>query len=229
MDALLAAIGVGTGLLAVAAAEVRRTAGRVREDAARVGDGEAVFPLGYRLVGDEPDARYRERLDLAACLWRRHGTPIWSLAGLLAGMELTTAHYSKTYLVTRGVDPGDVRTLEEFPFLGESVETIQEVRAACELARRSGVRRLVVISDLLHLAQIRLVLRSYDVEPILVSTSLTPAWTPDEIWYLAIRIAMIPVTLVDRRGGSLGWLRMWRSGRLGPVRTEEERVAWRKR
>jgi uncharacterized SAM-binding protein YcdF (DUF218 family) len=102
--------------------------------------------------------------------------------------------------------------VDEFPFLGQPVETIQEVRAAYELARRVHVRRVIVISDLLHLAQIRLVLRSLDIDPIFVSTTITPSWTADEIRYLVIRLGMIILTFGDRRGRTLGFLRVWRSG-----------------
>lgn len=184
----------------------------VRRDAGRVSEGQAIFPLGYYLVdGQTPTERYRQRLDLARAIWERQGIPVWCLAGRLANMDHTNAYYSKRHLMARGVVAEAVRTIDEFPFLGQSVETIQEVLAACELARRTNVRRLIVISDLLHLAQIRLVLRSFDLDPIFVATSLTPSWAADEIRYLVIRVGTIILTLVDRRGRTLGWLRRWRS------------------
>lgn len=223
---LLAATALAAALGAVTMAQVRGMARRVRADADRIGDGEAVFPLGYLVDAEgRPDARYRERLDLTAAIWQRHRTPIWSLAGQLAGMKRTTAEYTRRYLVERGVDADAVRIIDEFPFLGESVETIQEVLAARAVAERAGVRRLVIVSDLLHLAQIRLVVAATDLDPIFVSTSLTPQWTVDHVRYVAVRLGVIPLTVVDRRGACLGWLRAWRSGRLGLTKREAERIA----
>jgi hypothetical protein len=80
-----------------------------------------------------------------------------------------------------------------------------------------NIRRLIVISDLLHLAQVRLVLRAPDVNPIFVSSSVPRSWTPERIAYLIVRIGMIVLTLIDRRGQSLGWLRIWRRGGLRKV------------
>ena len=210
---LLVTTGVIIGLIGFAFGEVLHTYVIVRRDASRVNEGQAIFPLGYFLVdGQTPSKRYQQRLDLASDICRRQGIPIWSLAGRLANMEHSNAYYSNRYLLASGVEPKAVRIIDEFPFLGQPVETIQEVRAAYELARRVHVRRLIVISDLLHLAQIRLVLRSLDIDPIFVFTTLTPSWTADEIRYLHIRLGMIILTFADRRGRTLGFLRVWRSG-----------------
>lgn len=214
MDTLfLVTCGAVVGLIGMTCGQVWHTYVIVRRNASRGNEGQAIFPLGYCLVdGQTPSKRYRQRLDLASDLCRRQGIPIWCLGGRLANMEHSTAYYSNRYLVASGVEPKAVRIVDEFPFLGQPVETIQEVRAAYELARRLDARRLIVISDLLHLAQIRLVLRSLDVDPIFVSTPLTPSWTADEIRYLLIRLGMILLTIVDRRGRTLGFLRVWRSG-----------------
>lgn len=213
MDTLLLITGgVGAGLVAMALGRVLHTYLIVRRDAGRVHDGQAIFPLGYYIVdGQDPSDRYRQRLDLAHLIWKRQRIPIWCLGGLLARMERSTAYYGKRYLVSRGVGPEAIRTIDEFPTLGPSVETIQEVLAAAELARRMDVRRLIVVSDLLHLTQIHLVLKSLDIHPILIYTPLSPSWNAGEIWYLIIRIGMIILTTADRRGWTLGWLRRWRS------------------
>ena len=217
--------GFGAAVAAVTTVAVMDVARRAREDAARIATAEAVFPLGYEMTSDNaPVARYRERLHLAAALWRQYRLPIWSLAGRLAHMERTTADYSREYLVDRGVDAADVRILDEFPFLGESIETFQEVRAAIEVARRTGAKSVAVVSDVLHLAQIAIMLRTSDLDPIFVPTSLTPAWNLSELRYLAVRVGVIPVTLADRTGQSLGWLRGWRRDRFGSMRKEESRA-----
>jgi uncharacterized SAM-binding protein YcdF (DUF218 family) len=213
--------GLGAAVAAVTTVEILSLARRAREDAARIASAEAVLPLGYSVTPDnEPNARYRERLNLTAALWRQYRVPIWSLAGRLAHMERTTAWYSREYLVDRGVDPAGIRIVDDFPFLGESIETFQEIRAAIEVARRVGVKRVALISDVLHLAQISIMLRASGLDPIYVPTSLTPAWNLAELRYLAVRVGVIPVTLADRTGQSLGWLRAWRRNRFGAIRRE---------
>lgn len=218
------AVGVIVGVLGIVVGQVWRTYWVTKQDAHRVGEGEAIFPLAYTLVeGTRPSARYRQRLDIARAIWARWRIPIWCLGGTLATMERSTAYHTKRYLIERGVAADTVRTLDEFPFLGQSVETIEEVLVACTLARQMKVRRFIVISDLLHLAQIRLVLSALDVDPIFVTTPLTPSWTAVEIRYLLIRLVMIVWTLADRRGRTLGWLRAWRSGVFrGRSRPSEE-------
>lgn len=212
MDSLIPVVGASAlGGVGAALAQVRRTSVRVQRDAARLTEGEAVFPLAYYLEGLAPSPRYQQRLELARAIWEQQRIPIWCLGGLLAGMEHSNAHYSKRYLVSRGVDPQAIRTIDEFPFLGQSLETIQEVLAASELARRMNVRRLIVISDLLHLAQIRLVLQRVPDDPIFLATPMTSCWTASEIRYLLIRLGMVMLTLADRRGRTLVWLRAWRS------------------
>ena len=213
---------VGVGVAAITTAQVLDVARRARADAGRLATAEAVFPLGYEMTDrNVPVARYRERLDLAAALSRQYHLPIWSLAGQLAHMDRTTAYYSRDYLVVdRGVDASAVRILDDFPFLGESIETFQEVRAAIEVAERTGTKRVAVVSDLLHLAQIAIMLRSTGLDPIFVPTSLTPAWNLSELRYLAVRVGVIPVTMVDRTGQTFGWLRSWRRDRFGASRIE---------
>lgn len=217
--------GLGAAVAAVTTLEIVNLARRAREDAGRIASAEAVLPLGYEVTPDhEPTARYRERLNLASALWRQYHRPIWSLAGRLAHMERTTAWYSREYLAARGVDPAAIRILDDFPFLGESIDTFQEIRAAIDVARQIGVTRVALISDVLHLAQISIMLRASALDPIYVPTSLTPAWNLAELRYLAVRVGIIPVTLADRTGQSLGWLRAWRRNRFGAIPAEASPV-----
>lgn len=212
--------GLGAAVAVLSTLEVLDVARRARADVGRIASADAVLPLGYELTPDnDPTARYGERLNLAIALWRQYRLPIWSLAGQLAHMERTTAWYSREYLVSRGVDPEAVRILDDFPFLGESIETFQEIRATIEVAQRLGVKRVAFISDLLHLAQVAIMLRGSDLDPIYVPTSITPAWNVVELRYLAVRVGIIPVTLADRTGQSLGWLRAWRRNRFGTAPT----------
>jgi uncharacterized SAM-binding protein YcdF (DUF218 family) len=212
--------GLGAVVAALATLEILDVSRRAREDAGRIATAEAVIPLGYEITpGNEPTARYCERLNLATALWRQYRLPIWSLAGQLAHMERTIAWYSREYLVARGVDPAAIRILDDFPFLGESIETFQEIGAAIDVAQRIGVKRVALISDVVHLAQIAIMLRGSGLDPIYVPTSLTPAWNLAELRYLAVRVGIIPVTLADRTGQSLGWLRAWRRNRFGTVGT----------
>ena len=199
----------GTLLLGV----VLRTQAAVRRDASRLAAGEAIFLVAYSTnTQGMPSPRYRDRLNLACKLWGRTRLPIWCLGGLLAGRGRTNGVDSKRYLQALGVPPEAVRTIDEFSFLGECVETIQEVEAACELARRFRVRHLIVVGDILHLAQVRLVL-SAEIEATLVASASIRSGQWFDPYYLAVRCAALLATLIDRRGRVLGWLRAWRSGR----------------
>ncbi len=216
MDALIVVASViALAWVGASCVEVGRTIMAPRRDGTRVGEAQAIFPLAYEIEEDGPDRRYRPRLDLARRLAEQHGLSVWCLGGHPGWLERSNVWHSKRYLVERGLAPDAVRTIDEFLFLGESLETIQEVLVAAELARYLGVRRLVVISDMLHLAQIRLVLEREGVEPIWVRTPLMPAWTLSEIRYLLVRLAMIALTLVDRHGWMLGWLGLWRRRGFG--------------
>lgn len=220
MIAFLATITLLAGVVgALAARLVLWTQAVVRRDARRLAEGEAIFLVAY-CIGDgvTPSPRYRDRLKLGRELWERTRLPIWCLGGLLARRERTNGHDSKRYLQRLGVPPEAVRIIDEFPFLGESVETIQEVEAANELARQLQVRRLIVVSDILQLAQVRLVL-SKDIDAILVASPLIPLgrrFDFHDLYYFGVRCATLFITLMDRRGRALGWLRAWRRGRFGP-------------
>lgn len=195
-----------------------RTRAAIRRDASRLAEGEAIFLVAYAFDdGVKPSPRYRDRFLLVRELWERTRLPIWCLGGLLASRERTNGHDSKHYLQQLGVRPEAVRTIDEFPFLGEPVETVQEAAAAAELARRLHVRRLIVVSDILQLAQVRLVLPS-EIDVILVASPSIPSGKRIELYYFAVRCAALLVTLMDRRGRALGWLRAWRSGRFWALR-----------
>lgn len=102
MDTLLLVVGgAAIGLLGVALAQVWQTSLVVRRNAARIGNGEAVFILGYFLVDGQPCDRYRARLELGRAIWEQHRIPIWGLAGRLWNMERTNAYYSRRYLVEK--------------------------------------------------------------------------------------------------------------------------------
>lgn len=202
---------------------VLRTQAAVRRDARRLAEGEAIFLVAYCIGdGETPSPRYRDRLKLARDLWERTRLPIWCLGGLLAGRERTNGYDSKRYLQSLGVPPEAVRTIDEFPFLGESVETIQEAEAARELARWLGVRRLIVVSDILQLAQVRLILFP-EIDVILVASPSIPSGKRIELYYFAVRCAALLVTLIDRRGWALNWLRMWRSGAFRKMSSQPQR------
>lgn len=198
--------------MALVVALALRTQRAVRCDVSRLIEGEAIFLVAYCIGdGETPSPRYADRLRLARDLWEQTRLPIWCLGGLLANRERTNGDASKRYLQRLGIPPESVQTIDEFPFLGESVETIQEVKAASELAHRLGVRRLIVVSDILQLAQVRLVL-SPKIDPILVATPTFPSGQRFDLYYFSVRCAALLVTFLDRQGWTLSWLRMWRSG-----------------
>lgn len=215
MSVFVVASTILAAALAIAAGVIGRTWAIARGDANRLSEGEAIFLVAYHVApGGEPSPRYRDRLRLARELWQHRPVAIWCLGGLLAGRERTNAAESRRYLTRLGVPTHAIRTLDEFTFLGESVETIQEAQAAAELARRLRVRRLIVLSDVLQLAQVRLIL-STRVDTILVASPVIPSVrTFDDLYYVSVRIAALLVTLIDRKGTLLGWLRAWRSGRI---------------
>jgi hypothetical protein len=204
--------------VAVAAGAVVRVALRARWPYGPVSSGEAILPLAYEIDGDEPDRRFRTRLDVAAELARRHAVPVWCLGGHPGWLDHSCAWYTKRYLLRRGLAPEAIRTLDDLPFLGESLDTTQEILAAVDLARHERQRRIVFVSDLLHLAQIRLILDGHPIRPIWVVTPLGLSLRLRDLRYVAVRIAMIFVTLLDREGWTLGWLRSWRRHAAGPRR-----------
>lgn len=180
----------------------------------RLAGAQAIFLVAYD-VGEDgtPSPRYRDRLVRAAELSRSLGVPIFCLGGPLANRTRTNGEESRRYLVGLGVPSTTVRTHDEFPFLGESVETIQEAEAAAAVARHLGITRLAILSDLLQATQVRLVLAGR-LDCVLALTPSVPSRpSPDDVYYFAVRCATLLLTLVDRKGRGLGWLRAWRSGR----------------
>ena len=193
---------------------VARTRAAASVDAEQLGEADAVFVVAYHIDRDgTPSARYRDRLARAAELARTTDAEIWCLGGLRRGRDRTNAEDSRRYLETLGVPADRVRVIDEFPFVGDSLETVQESWAALAVASHLGARRIIVLADALQAAQVRLVL-SDRVEHLPVLTPSIPSVrTLDDLYYFAVRVPALLVTTIDRDGYSLGWVRVWRSGR----------------
>ena len=194
---------------------VVQTGAAAYADAARVGEADAIFVVAYRIEADgTPSARYRDRLARAAELARTTDAEIWCLGGRGSGRERTNAEDSRRYLATLGVPADRVRIIDEFPFVGDSLETIQEAWAALAVASHVGMRRIVVLTDALQAAQVRLVLEDRVEHLVVLTPSLPSVRTLDDLYYFAVRVPALLVTTLDREGHSIGWVRVWRSGRL---------------
>lgn len=123
--------------------QVLRTA---REDGRRPAD--AILCLGRHLVRDQPSPVYRARLDHAARLLAEGVAPRLVLTGGLTGdATRTEAAAGREYLLQRGV-PDAAILLED-----ASRHTLENLFHARETLRQAGLRRVVVVSDGLHLAR----------------------------------------------------------------------------
>ena len=193
---------------------VTRTRAAARADAEQLGEADAVFVVAYHMEADgTPSARYRDRLVRAAELARTTEAEIWCLGGRGRGRERTNAEDSRRYLESLGVPSDRVRVIDEFPSVGDSLETVQESWAALAVASHLGARRIIVLADALQAAQVRLVLSDYVEHLVVLTPSLPSVRTFDDLYYFVVRIPALLVTTIDRDGHSLGWVRVWRSGR----------------
>ncbi len=155
---LLLALAGGAVLLGL---PVLRRLGDVRRSAA--GDplegADAILVLGRRLEGDRPTPVFEARLAHAEQLWRDGFAPRVVVAGGLTGRAARSeAEVGVAWLAARGVDPGALHAEDR------SQHTLENLFNVRELLRASGWRRLILVSDPLHLARAAALARGLGLE-----------------------------------------------------------------
>jgi len=118
-------------------------------------------------------------------------------------MKQSVASVGKRYLVRQGIPPIAVLTVDDLPRFESSLDTTEEIGIASRLAKDKGIDAIVVVAEVRHLAQACLVFESYGVNTLIAST-------PDAQYGLRYRLTRngaLFITLFDRRGLSLFWLR----------------------
>lgn len=199
------AIGVIADYLAVLG-EIEGTRQQVVADRGKLEKGDVIFPIAHAVNGEEPGLIYRDRLDTTVLLWAKEPRPIWLLAGRHRETQESVAEVGKRYLFHNGIRAKDIKVLRDFPKYRSSLDTTEEIAIASQIAKESGVSRIIVVGEIAHLAQARLVFSSYGVNVLLAGT----AEVDYGLYYQLTRIGALLVTLVDRRGYSLFWVRWLR-------------------
>lgn len=193
------------GCLAVTG-EIESARQQVVVDHGKLEKGDIIFPIAHGVNGEKPGPIYRDRLDTTISLWEKEPRSIWLLAGRHRGTEESVAEVGRRYLLHNGIRAKDIKVLGDFPKYRNSLDTTEEIGIASQIANESGVSTIIVVAEITHLAQARLVFGSYGVGVLLVSTP--QKWYG--LRYLLTRIGALLITMIDRRGKSLFWLRWLR-------------------
>ena len=171
LAALTAVIGLGLPLLW----RLRQVLKVASRDERRPGD--AVLVLGRSLDGDQPGAVFRARLDHGLALWQAGLARHLIVAGGLTGSAVRSeAVVGKEYLEARGA-PASAVLAED-----RSRHTLENLFFVREELRERGWRRLLVVSDPLHLARAAALARG-----------------------LGMEIATCPAIAAPPRRGGFGW------------------------
>jgi len=154
----LLALGSGLALLGLPVFLRLRSVHRVAQ-----GDhpeaADAILVLGRKLENDQPTAIFQARLAHAADLWRKGIAPRIVVAGGLTGnASRSEAEVGLAWLAARGVDPGALLAEDRSQ---HTLENLFNVRAHL---RAEGWRRLVLVSDPLHLARASALARGLGLE-----------------------------------------------------------------
>jgi uncharacterized SAM-binding protein YcdF (DUF218 family) len=109
---------------------------------------DAILVLGRRLVKDQLTEVYRQRLEHAASLWLLGVAPRVIVTGGLTGdATRSEAEAGREWLEAQGIPKEDL-LLED-----RSQHTLENLFNVREHLRREGWKRLIVVSDPLHLAR----------------------------------------------------------------------------
>lgn len=122
-------------------------------------EADAILVLGRRLERDQPTAVFEARLARAAELWRQGLAARIVVAGGLTGTaSRSEAEVGVAWLAARGVDPAALLAEDRSQ---HTLENLFNVRAHM---RAAGWRRLVLVSDPLHLARAAALARGLGLE-----------------------------------------------------------------
>jgi uncharacterized SAM-binding protein YcdF (DUF218 family) len=112
------------------------------------GEADAILVLGRKLEGDRPTAVFEARLARAAELWHQGLAARIVVAGGLTGTaSRSEAEVGVAWLAARGVDPSALLAEDR------SQHTLENLFNVRDHMRAAGWRRLVLVSDPLHLAR----------------------------------------------------------------------------
>ena len=141
---LVAAVGAGVPVLW----RLRQVLGRAARD--ETGPADAILVLGRMLVRDCPSRAFAARLEHGAALWRREVAPRIIVAGGMTGdASISEAAAGRELLLAQGVPAAAILTEDR------SRHTLENLFNIRETLREHDWRRLVMVSDPLHLARAR--------------------------------------------------------------------------
>lgn len=131
-----------------------------RDDAARGGHADAIVVLGAAQYAGRPSPVLKARLDHAVALWRRGVAPILVLTGGVGtGDTMSEAAASRRYVRRLGV-PDSALVLEH-----EGRTTRESLRNAAELLLAKGWRRVMLVSDPMHMLRVAVLARRFGLSP----------------------------------------------------------------
>jgi uncharacterized SAM-binding protein YcdF (DUF218 family) len=162
-----ALLGLGVPVLL----RLRQVLGGARRDDR--GPADAILVVGRALRGDRPTRQFAARLAHAAELFRAGLAPRLIVAGGLTGdATRTEAEAGRDCLLELGV-PGEAIVCEH-----RSRHTLENLLYVRATLRQRGWRRLLVVSEPLHLARVAALARGLGIE---AGCSPAPAATPSRL------------------------------------------------
>jgi uncharacterized SAM-binding protein YcdF (DUF218 family) len=175
--ALVEVLGLGVPVLL----RLLQVLGVARRD--ERGPADAILVVGRALAGDQPTPIFAARLAHGAALFRAGLAPRLIVAGGLTGdATRSEAAAGREHLIALGV-PGEAILCED-----RSRHTLENLAHARATLRERGWRRLLVVSDPLHLARVAALARGLGLE---ARCSPAPASSPRGVrfWLRALHEA----------------------------------------
>ncbi|MCU7906271.1 MAG: YdcF family protein [Candidatus Thiodiazotropha sp. (ex Epidulcina cf. delphinae)] len=151
---LLLIIGLGLPLL-ISLRYIYRTALSADSET----DTTSLLVFGKRLVNEQIDRDYRQRLDKVAALLKQDADRKLLLVGGTAdSRQISEARAGQNHLIRQGIDSRRL-TLEQ-----QSQNTLENLRHARSLLEKAGNYPVALISNRYHLARIRTIAQSLGLE-----------------------------------------------------------------
>ncbi|MCU7917513.1 MAG: YdcF family protein [Candidatus Thiodiazotropha sp. (ex Epidulcina cf. delphinae)] len=151
---LLLILGLGLPLL-VSLRYIYRTARSVDSET----DATSLLVFGKRLVSEQIDRDYRQRLDKVAALLKQDpNRKLLLVGGTAVSGQISEAQAGQNHLIRQGIDSRRL-TLEQ-----QSQNTLENLRHARSLLEKAGDYPVALISNRYHLARIRTIAQSLGLE-----------------------------------------------------------------